>query len=134
MDLLIPPDRILEPFRLRKAQGGLEPGADVRLTDDFIEKGHEHDSRQLFDERPVAGVEGREAPLARPAPPRDAVPRPLLGLEDSFSLGRARRDEERDSMESAQSSRSGLHKRAPAPRCASPPHRRTPAPCSGRPG
>ena len=59
MDLLIPADRIFEPFRLREAERRLDVRTDVGLAGALVEKGHEHDRRQLLDQRLVAIVHRR---------------------------------------------------------------------------
>src|SRR5262249_24449553 len=57
MQLAIPEDRIFEPFLLREAEQLFDLWADVqfiKLTEAFVEGGHERDSRDPLDQSAVA--------------------------------------------------------------------------------
>lgn len=62
MDLLIPEDRILQPFVARKSEGNLDVRADIGSPQALIEVGGEDHRRNLLHQRAVAGFDiGRGA-------------------------------------------------------------------------
>jgi hypothetical protein len=50
MDLLVPADRVVEPFFLCKAERLFDLRADVRFTETLVEEGYKNDRRDLLDE------------------------------------------------------------------------------------
>ena len=56
MQLAIPEERIAQPFLLREAEHDFDLRAHVDLVVSLVERGHEGDGRNSFDERPVAGL------------------------------------------------------------------------------
>jgi hypothetical protein len=55
MDLLVPADRILQPFVSRESQRYFNVRADVGLPDALVEVGDEDDGGELFNEGAVSG-------------------------------------------------------------------------------
>ena len=57
MDVVVPADGILQPFRLGEPHDLLDAGAHVGLADAAIEVGHEDHGGHLLDEGPVLGLD-----------------------------------------------------------------------------
>ena len=57
MDVVVPADRILQPFGLGEAHDLLDARAHVGLADAAIEIGHEDDGRHLLHQGPVLGLQ-----------------------------------------------------------------------------
>ena len=56
MQLVIPQDRIIEPFGLGESEHRFDLRTDVELLPRFIEAGHEGHDRELFHQRPITQV------------------------------------------------------------------------------
>ena len=64
MDLLIPANRIFQPFLLRKAERGFDLRTHIGFADTLIQIRHEHDRGNLIEQDPVSGFEVRSWILA----------------------------------------------------------------------
>ena len=57
MDLLVPANRVFQPFRLRKSQRLFDLRADVGLANSLVQVGHENNGGNLVEQRPVARLD-----------------------------------------------------------------------------